>query len=125
MQFATSPSILGPGSVITKDDSGRSPNFPDRAELVKGRHRQNWSLSNKFSILMECGENMIVNKQHNGMYSFRIIGGLLSLALGGLMSCSSGDSTNTTDTTSLPPRDSQARWCSSITQGIRRYRSWR
>ena len=43
---------------------------------------------------------MTGNKQHNGMYSFRMIGGLLSLALGGLVSCSSGDSPSATATTS-------------------------
>ncbi len=39
---------------------------------------------------------MTGNKKHNGMYSFRIIGGLLTLALGGLVSCSSGDSPSAT-----------------------------
>jgi hypothetical protein len=50
---------------------------------------------------MECGGNVTSNKKHNGMYSFCIIGGLLSLALGGLVACSGGDTTNNdTSTTS-------------------------
>jgi hypothetical protein len=36
------------------------------------------------------------NKKHNGMYSFGMIGGLLSLALGGLVACSDGGTTNNT-----------------------------
>ena len=39
---------------------------------------------------------MIVNKQHNGMYSFLMISGLLSLSLGGLVACSGGGTTNNT-----------------------------
>ena len=35
-------------------------------------------------------------KQHNGIYSFCMIGGLLSLALGGLVACSDGGATNNT-----------------------------
>jgi hypothetical protein len=37
---------------------------------------------------------MMVNKQHNGIYSFLMISGLLSLSLGGLVACSGGGTTN-------------------------------
>jgi hypothetical protein len=50
---------------------------------------------------MVCGGNVTDNKKHNGMYSFGMIGGLLSLALGGLVACSDGGTTN--NTTEVPP----------------------
>lgn len=56
---------------------------------------------------------MTVSKQHNGMYSFRMIGGLmigglLSLALGGLISCSSDDSSSAPPTTPPPATAGQS-----------------